>query len=907
MAPAFRGRSRERDVLYRLLTDIRGGGGAALVIRGEAGIGKTALLRYCAGRAAECRVAQIAGFESEFELPFAALHQLCAPMLRMRNALPEPQAHALQVAFGLRTGGAPDRFVVSLAALSLLAEAANEEPLVCLIDDAQWLDEASCHALEFVGRRLLAESVLLIFAVREVGQDRLFAGLPVLTLEGLANEDARALLGDVVPGHLDEQVRDRIVAETGGNPLGLLEFPKAMTRAELAGGFGVPTAATVAGQVEEDYRRRINALPASTRQLMLLAAADPTGDASLLWRAARTLNVGPDAATSAGDAQLLEIASFVRFHHPLVRSAAYTAASQDHRRAAHLALAGATDREIDPDRRAWHLAIAAVGPDEEAAAELERTASRAQARAGLPAAATLLQHSVALTVEPARRAERALAAAYANAQAGAYDAALGLLAQVEADAVDELQLARAEQIRGQIHWAASPGPEAPVALLNAAKRLEPLNVALARETYLHAWVASTYAGPLAQPGGHLVAVSRAARSTGAPDPVRPCDLLLDGLIALVLDHRERAAPILRRAVDAFASSAVAVDDLLQWGELAQTASIALWDIDSYLMLSSRQVEAARESGALSLLSAALGGRGAVLTWCGDFGAASALADERNAVNAVTGKQLATSHDMFLSEVIPLVSTTVADAVAHGEGWPVQIADWSTAVLYNGLGQYEDAMAAAEKACEETYMVLGPQVALPELIEAATRIGKSTLAEDAMERLSAMTAITGSDWAAGIAARGRALVSDSGTAEHWYGESIACLARTPLRPELARSRLLYGEWLRRANRRIDAREQLRTAHDAFVEMGAEAFVERARLELVATGEKVRKRDEATRSELTPQEEHIVRLARGGRTNAEIGAELFISVRTVEWHLRKVFTKLGITSRRQLKDVFPMPNQ
>jgi DNA-binding CsgD family transcriptional regulator len=900
-------------MLDRLLTDVRAGGGAALVIRGEAGIGKTALLRYCAGRAPECRVAQIAGVESEFELPFAALQQLCAPMLRIRNALPEPQAHALQVAFGLRTGVAPDRFIVGLAALSLLAEAANKEPLVCLIDDAQWLDEASSHALEFVGRRLLAEPVLLIFAVREVGQGRLFAGLPDLTLEGLANEDARALLGDVVPGHLDEQVRDRIVAETGGNPLGLLEFPRAMTRAELSGGFGVPTAATVAGQIEEDYRRRINALPASARQLMLLAAADPTGDASLLWRAARTLSVGPDAATSAGDAQLLDIGSSVRFHHPLVRSAAYTAALQDDRRAAHLALAGSTDREVDPDRRAWHLALAAVGPDEETAAELERTARRAQGRAGLPAAATLLQHSVALTVEPARRAERALAAASANVQAGAYDVALGLLAQVEADTVDDLQRARAEQLRGQIHWAASPGPEAPVALLNAAKRLEPLSVALARETYLHAWVASTYAGPLAQPGGHLVDVSRAARSTGAPDPVRPCDLLLDGLIALVLDRRAQAASSLRRAVDAFSKRAVARDDILQWGQLAQTASIALWDIDRYLALSSRQVDAARESGALSLLSNALGGRGAVLTWCGDFRAASALADERNAVNAATGTQLATSHDMFLSayrgrpsEALPLVSTTVADAVAHGEGWPVQIAEWSTAVLYNGLGQYEDALAAAEKACEETYMILGPQVALPELIEASTRVGKSTLAEDAMERLSAMTAITGSDWAAGIAARGRALVSDSGTAEHWYMESIACLARTPLRPELARTRLLYGEWLRRANRRIDAREQLRAAHEAFVEMGAEAFAERARRELVATGERVRKRDEATRSDLTPQEEHIVRLARDGRTNAEIGAELFISVRTVEWHLRKVFTKLGITSRRQLKDVFPMRN-
>ena len=555
------------------------------------------------------------------------------------------------------------------------------------------------------------------------------------------------MLGDVVPGHLDEQVRDRIVAETGGNPLGLREFPQAMTRAELTGGFGVPTAATVADQIEEDYRRRINALPASTRQLMLLAAADPTGDASLLWRVARTLNVGPDAATSADDAQLLEIGSSVRFHHPLVRSAAYTAASDDDRRAAHRALAGATDREIDPDRRAWHLAIAAVGPDEEAAAELERTASRAQARAGLPAAATLLQHSVALTVEPARRHRARWPPPTPTCRPARTTTALGLLAQVEADTVDDLQLARAEQLRGQIHWAASPGPEAPMALLNTAKRLEPLNVALARETYLHAWVASTYAGPLAQPGGHLVDVSRAARSTGAPDPVRPCDLLLDGLIALVLDSRKQAEPNLRRAVDAFANSAVAVDDPLQWDQLVQTASIALWDIDSYLVLSSRQVEAARRGRRAPLLSMALGGRGAALTWCGDFRAASALADERNA--GQRGDRNAVGH---LPRHVPLglSGSTIGDDTARVDdrrrcgrprrGLARSNRGWSTAVLCNGLGHYEDAAAAAEKACEETYMVLGPQVALPELIEAATRIGKSTLAEDAVERLSAMTAI-----------------------------------------------------------------------------------------------------------------------------------------------------------------------
>jgi len=909
-APTLTGRGGDCEQLDRMLHRVRAGESSVLVIRGAAGIGKTALVDHCARGASGCRVVHVAGVESELELPFAALQQLCGPMLSSLPALPEPQQRALQIAFGLTTGSPPDRFVVGLAVLSLFAEVAAHQPLVCLIDDAQWLDEASSQVLGFVGRRLLAEAVLLLFAVREAGGARRFPDLPGLTIEGLADADARELLAATVAGPLDHQVRDRIVAETGGNPLALLELPRGMTRAELAGGFGVPTAGTVSGHVEERYRARINALPNPTRRLILLAAADPTGDATLLWRAARMLEVGPEAAETDDGAQLLEIGSRVRFRHPLVRSAAYTAASQDDRRRAHLALAAATDRDVDPDRRAWHLAVAATGPDEVIAAELERTASRAQARAGLPAAATFLQHSAALTPEPSRRAERALAAAYANAQAGAYEDALGLLAHVEADAVDDLQLARAEQLRGQIHWAARPGAEAPVALLNAAKRLEPLSVALARETYLHAWTAATIAGPLAEPGGHLVDVSRAARAAGAADPVRPCDLLLDGLIALVLDGREGAASDLRRAVDAFVSGAVAVDDWLQWGLLVQTASIALWDVESYLVLSSRQIEVARESGALSPLSIALGGRGAVLTWCGDFAAASALADERDAVNAVTGSQLATSHDMFLAgyrgrpaEALLLVSRTIADVVGRGEGWPVQMANWSTAVLYNGLGQYEDALAAAEAACEETYLVVGTQVALPELIEAAARAGKSALAEEAMGRLSAMTAIEGADWAAGVEARCRAVVSQRAEAEHWYREAIDRLRRTPLRPDLARAQLLYGEWLRRENRRVDARQQLRIAHDTFVEMGADGFAERARRELVATGETVRRRTPDRANVLTPQEAHVARLACDGRRNSDIGAELFLSARTVEWHLRKVFTKLGISSRRELKDALP----
>ena len=879
-----------------------------LVIRGEAGIGKTELMRYCARQASGCRLVQIAGVESEIQLPFAALHQLCAPMLGGLATLPEPQEHALRVAFGMATGTAPDLFMVGLAVLSLLADNAAARPLVCLVDDAQWLDEVSSQVLGFVGRRLLAESELFLFAVRETAEERMFPGLPVLTVEGLIDEDARALLTATVPGHLDERVRDRIVAETRGNPLGLLELARGMSEAELAGGFARPPVASLPSRLQDHYLQRVRALPGPTQQLMLLAAADPTGDATLLWRAAPSLGLGRDAAAAADAEQLLQIGSQVRFRHPLVRSAAYTAGSPQDRRAAHLTLAAVTDTQTDPDRRVWHLAAAATGPDEEVATALEQAAVKTQARAGLAAAAALLQRSVALTAEPGRRAGRALAAALANLHSGAFDTAAGLLAQAEADAVDDLQRARVEQLRGQIEWASVAGREAPVLLLRAAKRLESLHVGLARETYLHAWVASSVAGPLAGPGGLLPEVSRAARA--APQPAgapQACDLLLDGLTRMVTQGHAAAEPTLRRAVNSFLGNQVSGEEWLQWGILAQMATVAVWDFDSWARMSTRHVELARASGALTSLSIALNGRGQVATQCGDFETATSLAAERDVVNEVTGIRLASTCDLLLAgyrgqpaDAIPLFSATIEDSIARGEGFAVQLASWAAAVLHNGLGHYAKALAAAEPAAEEAYQPLSLQLVLPELIEAAVRTGRAEMAREALERLSAMTAIEGSDWAKGLEARSRALLSEGQDAEHRYAEAVERFGRTQLRPELGRAHLLYGEWLRRERRRGDARHQLHAAYDLFDLIGAEAFAGRARRELLATGEKVRRRQICTYTELTPQEEHIARLARDGRTNPEIAAELFISARTVEWHLRKVFTKLGITSRKGLQE-------
>jgi DNA-binding CsgD family transcriptional regulator len=654
-------------------------------------------------------------------------------------------------------------------------------------------------------------------------------------------------------------------------------------------------------------------LPGPAQQLMLLAAADPTGDATLLWRAAEQLGLGPSAVALADAERLLAIGSQVRFRHPLVRSAAYLAGSPEDRRAAHLTLAAATDADTDPERRVWHLAAAATGPDEDLAAALEQAAAKIQARAGLAASAAFLERSVMLTAEPRPRAERALAASVAQLHAGQFDSALGLLAQAEAHAVDDLQRARAEQLRGQIEWASVTSREAPVLLLRAARKLESLDPGLARETYLSAWLAAYLAGPLAGPGGHLLEVSRAAQSAARPaGPPRPCDLLLDGLTTLSVQGSPAAAPILRQALAVFLHDRVPDEEWLQWGIVAQTAAVGVWDFDSWVALSTRDVEFARASGALASLSIALNGRSTVATLSGDFAAAASLMAEKDVVNEVTGIRLAASCDLFLAgylgrtaEAETLFAATAEDATARGEGVAFQFARWSEAVLRNGLGQYAQALAVAEPVSSEAYSSLSTRWVLAELIEAATRTGRGDLARAALDRLTAVTDVAGSDWAKGVEARSRALVSHGQEADSGYTEAVDRLNRTPLRPELARAHLLYGEWLRRQHRRLDARHHLRTAYDLFVAMGADAFAERTRGELLATGEKVRKRDVGTFNQLTPQEEHIARLARDGRTNPEIAAELFISTRTVEWHLRKVFAKLGVASRRELRQALPAP--
>jgi len=898
------GRSSECAVLDGVVTAVRSGQSRALVIRGEAGVGKSALLDYLVGAASGVRVVRAVGVESEMELPFAALQQLCAPMLDQVGRLPGPQREALEIVFGLSGGPAPDRFLVGLAVLSLLSEVADERPLVCVVDDAQWLDQASSLALRFVSRRLGADSVGILFATREPGED--FHGLPELEVQGLRNGDARALLRSAVRFVLDERVRDRIVAETRGNPLALLELPRGLTAAQLAGGFGLLGVQALSGRIEESFLTRLAGLPLETQRFLLVAAAEPVGNPLLVWGAAERLGIQLSATAAAETDGLLAIGERVTFRHPLVRSAVYRAAAVEDRRAAHLALAAVTDREVEPDRRAWHLAAAASGPDEEVALELERSAGRAQARGGLAAAGAFLQRSMELTREPRRRVERALAAAQASLHAGAFDTALGLLATAESTALDELQHARIDHIRAQITFVSGSPRDAPLLLLQAAKRLEPLNVDLARETYLDAWGAAMRAGSLAG-GSDVLDVSRAVRATPQAHSPQPSDLLLDSLALLATEGRSAASTALRRAVSSFRGDAVRVGKGLQWSSLAATAAGVLWDFESWRDVVAVQVELSRDAGALAALPLALNAHGMAFIGCGEIAAAAAVIAEFDTVTEATRSRVPPYASMMLAawrgqeaEARALIDAMIKAATAGGEGLAVQFAHLTSAVLYNGLGRYERALAEARQASEMAPELHVSGWVLPEEVEAAARGGMVELARDALERLTVTTRAAGTDFGLGIEARSRALLSEGYAAERLYQEAVERLGSTRMRPDLARAHLLYGEWLRREGRRVDSRAQLRTAYDIFTTIGMEAFADRTRNELLATGEKVRKRTVDTRDDLTPQEEQIARLARDGLTNPEIGTRLFISPRTVEWHLRKVFTKLGIDSRGRLRD-------
>jgi DNA-binding CsgD family transcriptional regulator len=902
---ALLGRADECAVLDRLVADIRRGEGRSLVLGGEAGIGKTALLEYLVASVADLTVVRAVGVESEMELAYASLHQLCAPLVDRLERLPAPQRQGLEIVFGLSAGAAPDRFLVALGVLSLFSEVAEERPLLCVVDDAQWLDQASALTLAFVARRLLAEPVGIVFAARE--PSGALVHIPELEVRGVRNGDARTLLDSVLRFKLDERVRDRIVAEMRGNPLALLELPRGLTATQLAGGFGLTEAQALSGPIEESFVQRLRTLSYEAQRLLLVAAAEPVGDPFLLRRAAERLGLDPAAARAAEAERLLAISERVTFRHPLVRSAAYRSAAVQDRRSVHLALAEVTDREADPDRRAWHLAAAAAGPDEEVASELERSAGRAQARGGLAAAAAFLQRAVALTEEPGRGAERALAAAEASFQAGAMDEAVRLLTAAEGYRLDGFQSARADLLRGHIAMVSRYGNEAAPLLLQAARRLEPFDLSLARRAYLTAWSAAVTAHHL---GGAdaLQEICRAVRALPPlpPDP-HPLDLVLEGFALLITDGHAVATPVLERA--AKEALQLPVEDVVRWGFQVPGASTATWD-DNAIVVYERQAQLVRDAGALAELPIHLQSLALERAWLGDLSGAGRLMAESESISTSMGIQVppfALLRILALqgreAEASALIEAVIQQGTAQGQGIGVMVAYWAAAVLYNSLGRYEEAASAAGEVVTNGILPWLSMWALFELVEAAARVGDTKLGRDALDRLAATTQPAGTSFALGIEARSRALLADGDDAEESYREAIKQFSRTRRRPELARTHLLYGEWLRREGRRVDARERLRTAHEMFVAIGMEAFAERTRRELLAAGATVRKRSPETRDELTPQEEQIARLARDGLSNPEIGAKLFLSRRTVEWHLGKVFAKLGVGSRADLRDALP----
>lgn len=905
------GRRAERATIDQALARAAAGQSGALVVRGEAGIGKTALLEYArdAATSSGFRTEYAAGVESETQFAFAGLHQLCAPLLDRAGALPDPQQAALGVAFGTRGGAAPDRFLVGLAALHLLAEVAEEGPLLCLVEDAQWLDQASAQVLAFVARRLEAERIALVFALRDpTDRDvRPFAGLPELRLDGLGQKDARALLASAVGKPLDEMVRDRIVAEARGNPLALLELPKSALPSLLAGGFELPNVLSVPRRVEDSFRQRSGGLPADTQLLLLVAAADPTGDVELLWRAAAHLGIAREAVAHAETAGLVEIDTRVRFRHPLVRSAVYAAATLPDQRRAHAALAAVTDSRLDPDRRAWHRAQAVLGTDEEAAAELEQTAGRARCRGGLAAAAAFMEQAAMLTPEPTRRATRALNAAYAKYEVGALEAAEALLSVAAAGPLDALQCVRVELLRAQIAFHLTRGGDVPGMLLDAARTLAPLDAALARETYLHALEASFHAGRLATGRGLREAAEAARNAPPSPTPPRPVDLLLDGLVTRFTQGYEESAPILKRALEALRGADGADHDSGRWLWMAVMVAVMLWDDESLYLVASRAVRRFREAGELATLPAALNAMAIVLVYAGEFSRAAEMIAEEDAIVRATGAPQRPNARFVLAawcgrqpEALRIYATALEDAKQRGEGATIGSSQITLACLHNGLGNYEDALAAAAQVVESDDFSYS-SVALHELIEAAVRAGQPERAHVALERLTSRANASGTPQALGLAARSRAITISGPDAEKYYREAIEWLSNCRLVTYLARAHLVYGEWLRREGRRQDAREQLRTAHKLLSDMGAEAYAKRAARELRATGEKPRKRTVQPTDSLTAQELHIARLVATGATNREVGAQLFLSPRTIEAHLRSIFHKLDITSRRQIKNL------
>ncbi len=899
----------ERQALDRGLAAPRRRLSAALGVRGEPGMGKTSLLGYAADSAAGFRVVSVAGVESELEFGYAGLHRLLVSFLPAMAGLPQRQRNALGCAFGLIDGRPADRFAVALATLSLLADAAADSPLLCVVDDAQWLDQESLEILAMVGRRLNAERIALVLGTRDADDGRvLLEGIPDIRVGGLPEHDALELLGSSVDGPLDPHLARRIVRETQGCPMAIIELVGQLTAAELSGAGLLPGPLPLSRRLEAHFLRQVGGLPASTQTLLLVAAAEPSGDPRLITSAAARLGSPPAAADPAQAEGVIVMYPETRFRHPLIRSAVYGGASPAGRRRAHEALAAELDPQRDADRRAWHLAAAASGPDEAVAAELDRAADRAQARGGYSAAGALLARAAQLTRDEDRWAERVLAAAHAHLAGGA-PARARLLLEQTAEISDPFQRARMRRLQGLIRYALGQAQGTASILVDAARALEPLDPYLARATMLEALEAARVTGRLSAAGESDLDVCRAARAMPLPPGSQPgvADLLLDGAAALVLDGHGAAVPLLGRAIACLLEDQSDSADALLWLAIGCWAAGAVGDDTSLHELATRLEHSAREKGALGALSTGLLFLAMSELLDGSLAAVRAHFAERAEIMAAVGRPSDLGQLVVLAwqgretEARTAAAAVTRYATEHGHGWMLGYVDYAHAVLELGLGNYRAALPSDPANFRDNPFI--GIVGFPDLIEAASRCGERDVAAEATAEFAARALPNGTPIALGLLAMSRALLADDAVAEKLYHDAIEQLSHCRGNLRKARAHLLYGEWLRRQKRRLDARTQLHAAHEMFLRMGADAFAERARAELAATGERARKRTSDTRRDLTPQEAQIALLASGGATNGEIAGRLFLSASTVDYHLRKVFRKLDVTSRRQLTHALP----
>lgn len=894
-------RHRERTQLDTVLKHVREGRSSTLLLDGGAGVGKTTLLDYLAERTAGFRVLSVTGIQSEVELAFAALHQLCLPLDDTMASLPTPQREALEITFGQRQGVAPSKFMVGLATLSLLAEASRVAPILCIIDDAQWLDEASAQALGFVARRLAFEPVGMVFALRAQSAAGAFEGVPPIVVDGFERRDAEALLSSLVPGHIDRRAMDRVLDEADGNPLAIVESARALSRAEIAMGMILPTTTASPSRMEEHYQGLLRALPEDTQRLLLVAAAEPSAQPQVIFAAAAKLGADATAIQPAVEAGLATVP--VRFSHPLVRSAVYRAASPDAVRAAHAALAAVATGDADRDLLAWHRARSVSGTDDDAATDLALAAARLGARGGTAAAAALLRQAVEVTSNRFHKAEWLLRIAQAELAGGQYELAARDIAAAAAGELTDGLLAEAKLTQARIAFARDRGGGSVALLLNAAEHLAPDDAESAREAYLEAFSAAMFGASLARTSVQEVAERwlDADLSSGAG----PAHTLLDAMSRVLLDDNAPSRRAMQVALAPFQMGVVDESTHLHWMWHATIAALAAWDFDTWDAVSERHLVLAREAGDYTELPIALTTRAYAHLFRGEFSAALDAVREMETIASVTGGLMAPTAAIgaaalqgAVDELDRLVQETVVDADKRADGSGLAIAYWGEAVLNNSRGNYEDALRWGRLADRQSNPLhSAAHWALVETIEAASRL-PGTDASQELSRLEAATAPYGSDWARGIYARSKALLSPDSEAESHFVDALQFLERSPSRLDFARATLLYGEWLRRRKRLGDAREELERAHQLLVDMGATDFALRAARELQAAGIRIGPSDAAFGADLTPQEAQIAQLAGQGLTNGEVAARMFLSSRTVEYHLGKVFTKLKITSRRQL---------